>query len=238
MKKLIVSLFALSFFLFVGCGEEHANGENGRHEEQIVYKGEAKVWNFDNDKRGGIAEGFSNQVTGNDGPGKWEVIKDETAPSMPHVIAQTSPEHFGHHFGMAVNENEIYDDLELTVKFKGVEGKEDQGGGPVWRYQDNNNYYIARANPLENNYRVYKVVNGKRIQMDSARLKVTCGEWHTIRILARMNIIQCFYDGQLYLEVTDDTFLNKGKIGLWTKADAVTYFDDLEVRPIVWQSRD
>ena len=86
---------------------------------------------------------------------------------------------------MAVNENEIYDDFELVVKFKGVKGKEDQGGGPVWRYQDNNNYYIARANPLENNYRVYKVVDGKRIQMDSARLKVTSGEWHTIKVIAR-----------------------------------------------------
>ncbi|MCP4253534.1 MAG: DUF1080 domain-containing protein [Candidatus Scalindua sp.] len=238
MKKIIVSLFVLSFFLFVGCGEEQANGDKERHDEPIAYKGDAKIWNFDNDKQGGIASGFSIQVTGNDGPGKWEVIKDDTAPSMSNVIAQTSLEHFGHHFGMAVNEKAIYDDLELTVKFKGVEGKEDQGGGPVWRYQDNNNYYIARANPLENNYRVYKVVDGKRIQMDSARLNVTSDEWHTIRILARKNKIQCFYEGQLYLEVTDDTFLNKGKIGLWTKADAVTYFDDLEVRPIVRHSRD
>ena len=232
MKKIIVSIFALSFFLFVGCGEKHANGEKGRHEEQIVYKGEAKVWDFNNDKQGEIAGGFSNQLTGKGGPGKWEVITDDTATSTPNVIAQTSQEYFGYHFGMAVNDNEVYDDFELIVKFKGVTGEEDQGGGPVWRYQDNNNYYIARANPLEDNYRVYKVVNGKRIQMDSVRLKVTSGEWHTIKILARKSRIQCFYDGQLYLEVTDDTFLNKGKIGLWTKADAVTYFDDLEVRPI------
>ena len=232
MKRFIVSLFVLSFFLLVGCGEERANGEKRRHEEPIVYKGEAKVWDFDNDKQGEIAGGFSNQFTGKGGPGKWEVMKDDTAPSLSNVIAQTSQEYFGYHFGMAVNENEVYDDFELTVKFKGVTGGEDQGGGPVWRYQDNNNYYIARANPLENNYRVYKVVDGKRIQMDSARLKVTSGEWHTIKIIARKNRIQCFYDEQPYLEVTDDTFLKKGKIGLWTKADAVTYFDDLEVRPI------
>jgi hypothetical protein len=232
MKKIIVSVFALSFFLFVGCGEEHANGENGRHEEQIVYKGETKVWNFDNEKQGEIARGFSNQLTGKGGPGKWEVIKDDTATSTPNVIAQTSQEYFGYHFGMAVNENEVYGDFELIVKFKGVTGKEDQGGGPVWRYQDNNNYYIARANPLEDNFRVYKVVDGKRIQMDSARLKVTSGEWHTIKILARKNRIQCFYDGQPYLDVTDDTFQKAGRVGLWTKADAVTYFDDLEVRPI------
>ncbi len=238
MIKFIVSVFALSFFLFVGCGEEHANGEKGRHEEQIVYKGETKVWNFDNEKQGEIAAGFSNQMTGKGGPGKWKVIKDNTATSTPNVLAQTSQEYFGYHFGMAVNEKEIYDDFELIVKFKGVKGREDQGGGPVWRYQDNNNYYIARANPLEDNYRVYKVVDGKRIQMDSARLKVTSDEWHTIKIITRKNKMRCFYDGQLYLEVTDDTFLDKGKIGLWTKADAVTYFDDLEVRPIVRHGRD
>ncbi len=232
MKKFIVSVFALSFFLFVGCGEKHANGEKGRHEEQIVYKNETKIWNFDNEKQGEIAGGFSNQVTGKGAPGKWEVIKDDTATSIPNIIAQISQEYFGYHFSMAVNEKEIYDDFELIVRFKGVKGEEDQGGGPVWRYQDNNNYYIARANPLEDNFRVYKVVDGKRIQMDSARLKVTSGEWHTIRILARKNRIQCFYDEQPYLEVTDDTFLEKGKIGLWTKADAVTYFDDLEVKPI------
>ena len=78
--------------------------------------------------------------------------------------------------------------FELVVKFKGVAGKEDRGGGPVWRYQDNNNYYIARANPLEDNYRVYKVVDGRRIQMDSARLKVTSGEWHTIKVYSSEKI--------------------------------------------------
>ena len=232
MKKFIVSVLAISFFLFVGCGEDHANGEKERYEEQIAYKGETKVWNFDNDKQGEIAGGFLNQLTGKGGPGKWEVIKDDTATSTPNVIAQTSLAYFGYHFSMAVNENEVYDDFELIVKFKGVAGEEDQGGGPVWRYQDNNNYYIARANPLEDNFRVYKVVDGKRIQMDSARLKVTSGEWHTIKVVARKDQIQCFYDGQPHLEVKDDTFQKAGRVGLWTKADAVTYFDDLEVRPI------
>ncbi len=232
MQKFIVSVCALSFFLFVGCGEEHANGEKGRHEEQVVYKGKNKIWNFDSDKQGGIAAGFSNQLTGKGGPGKWEVIKDDTAPSSSNVVAQTSQEYSGHHFNMAVNEDGFFSNLELVVKFKGVAGTEDQGGGPVWRYQDNNNYYIARANPLENNFRVYKVVDGKRIKMDSARLQVTSGEWHTIKVLARKDQIQCYYDGQPYLEVKDDTFQKKGKVGLWTKADAVTYFDDLEVRSI------
>ncbi len=229
----ISSFCILFFFLFtVGCGERYGYGERQSGEGKIAYKSETKLWNFDSDGNGKIPKGFSNQLTGKGGLGKWEVIKDDTAPSISNVIAQTSHEYSGYHFSMAVNEKEIYDDFELTVKFKGVNGREDQGGGPVWRYQDNNNYYIARANSLENNYRVYKVVNGKRIQMDSARLKVTSGEWHTIKIIARKDHIQCFYDGQPYLEVKDDTFLKEGRIGLWTKADAVTYFDDLEVRPI------
>lgn len=231
--KRIFGFCVLFFFLFaVGCGEGYEYGEGQKDEGEIAYKGEIKLWNFDSDENGKMPNDFSNQLTGKGGPGKWEIIKDDTGPGISNVIAQTSQEYFGYHFSMAINEKEVYGDFELIVKFKGVKGHEDQGGGPVWRYQDNNNYYIARANPLENNFRVYKVVDGKRIQMDSARLKVTSGEWHTIKILTRKNRIQCFYDGQPYLEVTDDTFLEKGKIGLWTKADAVTYFDDLEVRPI------
>ncbi|ODS31740.1 MAG: hypothetical protein SCARUB_03137 [Candidatus Scalindua rubra] len=236
MKKFIISALVSFFFLFaVGCGEGYEYGESEKDEhykgEQIAYKGNVKLWNFDSDENGKMPNDFSNQMTGKGGLGKWEAIKDDTAPSLPNVIAQTSQEYLGYHFSMAINEKETYDDFELIVKFKGVKGREDQGGGPVWRYQDANNYYIARANPLENNFRVYKVVDGNRLQMDSARLKVTTNEWHMIKIIARMSQIQCFYDGRPYLETTDNTF-QKGKIGLWTKTDAVTYFDDLEVRPI------
>ena len=229
----IFGFCVLIFFLFtVGCGKGYEYGERQKDEGEIAYKGDIKLWNFDSDNNGKIPNDFSNQLTGKGGLGKWEVIKDDTAPSISNVIAQTSQEYFGYHFSMVINEKEIYDDFKLIVKLKGAKGREDRGGGPVWRYQDNNNYYIARANPLENNYRVYKVVNGNRIQMDSARLKVTSGEWHTIKIITRKDHIQCFYDGQPYLEVEDNTFQKGGKIGLWTKADAVTYFDDLEVRPI------
>ncbi len=229
-----ISEFCVLFILLfaIGCREGDGYGEGQKGEVGIAYKGETKLWNFDSDENGKIPNDFSNQLTGKGGMGKWEVIKDDTAPSISNVIAQTSQEYFGYHFSMAINEKEAYDDFELIVKFKGVAGREDQGGGPVWRYQDSNNYYIARANPLEDNYRVYKVVNGKRIKLDSARLEVTSGEWHTIKIIALKEHIQCYYDGQPYLGVKDDTFQKEGKIGLWIKADAVTYFDDLEVRPI------
>jgi hypothetical protein len=117
------------------------------------------------------------------------------------------------------------------VKFKAVEGTEDQGGGLIWRYQDPDNYYIARANPLEDNFRMYRVVQGSRRQLKGAYIKVASGIWHTMRIVAKDDRMECFYDDKKYMEVRDATF-RRGKIGLWTKADAVTHFDDLRVRPI------
>ncbi len=180
---------------------------------------------FENVEVGKMPADWSNQYTGRGKLGRWEVRLD----GDNKVLAQVSKENFGYHFNLAVWEKSSYQDLELTVKFKGVEGKEDRGGGPVWRYQNADNYYIARANPLENNFRVYKVVDGNRRQLASARLRVTSGEWHTIRILMQGNHIECYYDGKKYLDVKDDTFKQSGKIGLWTKADAVTYFDDLKV---------
>lgn len=122
-----------------------------------------------------------------------------------------------------------FTDLELTVSFKAVKGETDQGGGPVWRYKDANNYYIARMNPLEDNFRVYKVVGGKRSQLGSAEAEAPAGKWHSIRIVHKGDHIQCYLNGKRQLDVKDETFKDAGKIGLWTKADAVTSFDDLTV---------
>jgi len=118
----------------------------------------------------------------------------------------------------------------VMVAFKAVRGKKDQGGGIVWRYKDANNYYIACINPLEDNYRVYKVVDGKRTQLQTKeRLKVPAGEWHDLKIKTKGDRIECFLDGKKELDTKDGTFTDAGKIGLWTKADAQTEFDDLRV---------
>jgi len=112
-----------------------------------------------------------------------------------------------------------------------VKGKVGQGGGIVWRYLDANNYYIARMNPLEDNYRFYKVVDGKRTQLATKEgLKVPVGEWHTLEIECVGNKIECELDGRDILEVEDDTFTKAGKVGLWTKADAVTEFANFRVK--------
>jgi len=116
--------------------------------------------------------------------------------------------------------------VDISVKMKAVAGKEDQGGGLVWRAMDSNNYYVARYNPLEDNYRVYRVEQGRRIQLQNADIKHSEG-WHTLRVRMEGDHIQCYYDGGKYLDVKDSTFQVSGKIGLWTKADAQSHFDDL-----------
>jgi len=110
-----------------------------------------------------------------------------------------------------------------------VAGREDQGGGVVWRYRDLKNYYVARYNPLESNYRAYKVVDGRRILLDSADLKAPAAAWHEIRVTMFGNLIQCLFDGKKYLEAKDDTIAESGRLGLWTKADAQTRFDAFRI---------
>jgi Domain of Unknown Function (DUF1080) len=158
--------------------------------------------------------------------------EDQAAPKGIKVLAQTaqSPNAV---FNLCVAEGRDFKDVELSVAFKAVEGKVDQGGGVVWRYQDQNNYYIARYNPLENNYRVYKVVAGKRTQLETKEgLKAPAGQWHTVSIRMAGNKIECSLNGQKYLEAKDDTFTKAGKVGLWTKADAQTYFDDFHAKEL------
>ena len=115
------------------------------------------------------------------------------------------------------------------MTFKAVSGNIDRAGGLVFRLKDPNNYYIVRANALENNYRLYHVVNGRRSQFAGANFKVTSGEWHELHVEAVGNKITCYYDGNNKIEAIDDTFKDAGKVGLWTKADSVTSFDDLKV---------
>jgi hypothetical protein len=146
------------------------------------------------------------------------------------VLAQTSPDGPNPLFNLCIAEETEYLDVQINAAIKPRDGELDQGGGLVWRYQDSNNYYVARFNPLEENYRVYKVVEGKRSQLGTAASDAATGKWHTMQIIHKGNHIQCYLNDKPYLDVTDDTFKEAGKIGLWTKADAQTSFDGLEVR--------
>ena len=181
------------------------------------------TWNFEADETGKIAKGFSNEV------GDWRIVDDETAPSRANVLAQ-SAKNSGSTFNIALVSGTHYKDLRLSVMLKAIAGNEDQGGGLVWRAKDAKNYYIARWNPLEDNFRVYKVVDGRRSQLDSADIKAPVG-WHTLEIEMVGSHIECSLDGKRYLDVKDSTFPDGGRIGLWTKSDAQTHFDNLEAGP-------
>ncbi|OHB82002.1 MAG: hypothetical protein A2W31_05275 [Planctomycetes bacterium RBG_16_64_10] len=184
---------------------------------------------LDEAKVGVLPSGWLAAKTGRGTGSEWKVVEDATAPDGSKVLAQVSDKGPNPLFSLCVAENTSYADLDLTLALKPVAGKMDQGGGPVWRYKDADNYYVARMNPLEDNYRVYKVVGGRRSQLGSADVKAPAGQWHTLRIVHRGNHIQCYLNGKLHLDVKDDTFKDAGKIGLWTKADAQTRFTALKV---------
>lgn len=190
-----------------------------------------RTFTFGKDDAGKLPRGWTAAQTGEGAASVWKVLADETAPSKKgHVLAQTAsaPKLT---YNLCVLDDSNYKDVEISVAFKAVKGEVDQGGGVVWRYQDANNYYIARMNPLESNFRLYKVEGGKRNQLATAeKIKVSAGEWHTLHIAMEGNKIECKLDGKQVFEATDDTFAKPGKVGLWTKADAVTSFDDLKVR--------
>lgn len=187
----------------------------------LAAQGGKESWNFDTDIPGTIAKGFTNEV------GEWKVVADPNAPSQPNVLAQLA-KNSGSTFNVTLLGETNYKDLEISVQMKAVAGKGDQGGGLVWRAKDAENYYVVRYNPLEDNYRLYKVEKGRRSQLKSADIKHKEG-WHSLRVTMKGDLIQCYYDGQKYLEAKDTTFAGSGKIGLWTKADAQTQFDDLMV---------
>jgi hypothetical protein len=181
---------------------------------------------FTKDDLDKVPTGWTAAKTGTGEGSVWKVVTDDTAPSKTgFALAQTAagPNAL---FNLCVLDDANLKDVEISVAFKAVKGEKDQGGGIVWRYQDADNYYIARMNPLEDNFRVYKVVNGKRSkEFQNAEVKVPTGEWHTLKIKNAGNHIECYFDGKKYLDVTDDSIQKGGKVGLWTKADAQSHFD-------------
>ena len=186
------------------------------------------LFNFENYQLGQTPPGWSVSLTGRGKMCSWSILSD----NGNKVLAQTSSETPDYRFNIVTNNTLSYKDVEISVRFKAVKGNGDQGGGPVWRYVDENNYYVARANPLENNYRLYKVVNGNRIQLKSANIKMTDGKWYNLKIVMKGNNIQCYFNGKPKLQATDNTFKDAGKIGLWTKSDAATWFDELNIQEV------
>jgi len=177
--------------------------------------------NFDAGTVGQAPAGWTATRTGS-GDAKWTIEKDDTAPSKPNVLKQSGVATYPVCFK---NDTNLKDGF-VEVKFKPISGKEDQAGGVVWRLKDANNYYVARANALEDNVTIYHTINGRRTEEKRTNMKVASNVWHTIRVDFADNHFTVTCDGKKAIEWDDDTFKEAGKVGVWTKADSLTLFDD------------
>jgi len=197
-------------------------------------------WDFEDSAIGKLPDGWKVEGTNQDGPvATWEVTEDKSAPEGARVLALTKPNHTsGGTFNLCWTDKVSFTNGELSVRLKANDGKEDQGGGLIWRARDKDNYYVCRANPLESNIRVYYVKGGKRTMLKSAGIDMASGQWHSLKVLHEGEHIHCFFNDKLVLDVDDNTFADRGGVGLWTKADAATSFDGLEVRPIETTGKD
>ena len=221
-------ILLLGFWLFIASACMQKQKQTPRNSAVIdsLLLNSNYLATFDSCANNDIPNGWFPAVTGNNTAGSWELVENEGNK----IVGQTSAAGSGYLFNLLIFEKPEIKNLVLSVNLKAISGNEDQGGGLVWRYQDADNYYIARANPLENNFRLYKVINGSRKQLKSYSLPVTSNKWHNITISHAADVIKCYYDGQLFLQHTDTSINKTGKTGLWTKADAVTYFDDYKIK--------
>jgi hypothetical protein len=177
--------------------------------------------NFDADTIAAVPSGWVSGVTGR-GASHWTVEKEATAPSPPNVLKQSATGDFP----WCVRRGAAIADGYVEVKFMAMAGRQDQAGGLVWRWKDGDNYYVARANALEDNVSLYYTQNGRRITIKYVDAPVARNQWHTLRVEFTGKQIRVALDGKFYIEVDDGHIAGAGSIGVWTKADSVTLFDD------------
>ncbi|NOU20281.1 MAG: hypothetical protein HOO93_00575 [Methyloglobulus sp.] len=188
--------------------------------------------NFDQTVAGGLPSGWAVAATNPDGPlAQWQVKADPAAISAPQVLAITRIQNeSGDVFNLCWTRDFVFQDGSIEVNVRADSGKEDQGGGLIWRAQDADNYYVARYNPLESNFRLYFVKEGRRTQLASADIGgIKSGEWFRLKIVQQGERIEAYLNGKKYFEETDSHFLKAGGVGFWSKADAASSFDDLVV---------
>ena len=200
----------------------------------LVVHGARRKVDFSEDVVGQAPKGFEFGHTAKAGaPGKWVVQAEGTNK----YLAQVDPNNTRSRFPVAVVSDVAAADVDLSARFKPVSGRVDQAAGLVWRFQNEDNYYIVRANALENNVVLYKVEKGKRTDLAvkgegrtyGKKAQVPSGQWSTLRVVAAGPRFEVFFNGSKLYEVEDTTFTQSGKVGLWTKADSVTQFDDVTI---------
>jgi hypothetical protein len=220
--------FTLILFLFlVVCFDCPAQETNQVKTVLTTQPGSDMTFTFGNDLAGKLPVGWNAPT------GKWTLSENEGKK----ILFQTAANN-GNTFNIAVYEGAIYSDLELYVKIKAVSGKEDQGGGLVWRYIDSKNYYIVRENPLEDNVVLYKVQNGKRTDLPLIGKGMTYGVdvpklgtgWNSLKVLVKRDLFVVYLNDKEIFQVKDQTFTKAGLIGVWSKADASSYFNEMVVK--------
>ena len=212
MKLGVIPLLAL--LALAACGGGTANVRYGPTAASAPPQAR---WDFEGDPVGGLPPGAA-------GPyGTWKVRAESDAPTGGNALCQTGRVTFA----VLILGDAIYGDVALTTKFNPLAGQEDRAAGLLVRVQDRDNYYVLRANALENNVNLYKTVGGKRDVLKEGQATVSSGRWQELRLVVTGNRLQGFINGQPVVEATDDTF-TAGKVGLWTKADSQTCFDAVE----------
>jgi hypothetical protein len=186
---------------------------------------------IDQMKTGLPPTGFTFARTGRGSAGEWKIVEDPTA-AMGRAIEQSSTDRTDYRFPLAIHDSLSAANVNVELRFKAVAGKIDQAGGIVVRLEDADNYYVVRANALEDNVRFYRVVSGRREQLGGTNLRVTANEWHSLGLRAEGERFTVSYDGKTLFSVTDKTFAQAGGVGLWTKADSVTRFDQVKITPL------
>jgi len=233
----ILAPIAAIVLMTVACGNSSSKPSQEKAEEanpqkdvdEPVKKASDTGFDFENYMTGQLPEGWSQYYTGPGGT-DWKVVDD----NGNKTLAQLYSDNPNGHFNIIVNDAISMKDMTLTVRLKGVTGKHDQGGGFIWRFTDKDNYYVVRSNPLEDNVVLYKVEKGKRTDLpliDKGRtygvdVPVQGDSWHAMKLTVKGDLFTVYLDGNELFKVQDSTFPDAGKVGLWTKADAVTYFDD------------
>ena len=212
LLRWIAIIAALVLFL-TGCGSGQSNSQSNSGPQELFTE---ESWNFDEDSPGDPpagAEVFS---------GTWEVRPDSDAPTQPNALCQTGEAQFP---ALALSDEE-YTDLAMTTSFKPISGEEDQAAGLIFRVQDAGNYYIVRANALEDNVAIFKYVNGRRSELASESTAIEPGGWQELRVEDTGDNIRALLGKKEVVEATDEEFTS-GRVGLWTKADSVTCFDSV-----------
>lgn len=230
LKSLLVPFIALAFICVPFTTESHARKTHIEKVKPVSAIPEIQNLSFDFEEvdAGAVPAGWMIEETGQaKSPAIWEIMEEIAPPSGKKTLSVTTAENTGEAFNICWTKNIVFQSGEISARMKPVKGVEDQGGGIIWRVQDRNNYYIARYNPLEKNFRLYVVEGGRRKILASAKIEPLTEEWATIKIVHIGTHIEAFLNGNNTLIINDNTFNGPGGVGFWTKADAISSFDDL-----------